>query len=123
MAAAVEFPPFEGAEVQKLFQTYNEVLSEHLKDPGKDAATEAAVCTALHSLLVKHPFIKARTSTHETAAHTFDLVGFSCDVWRFRNWLKTADGKPFKAKAGGLSDDGLYTISSCCGRRCRAGCI
>ena len=64
------------------------------------------------AVLRAHPFVKeTAVVTVELPAHVFTLSGFSLNVKAFMKWLNTPSGRPFKARAGGFSDDGLYTIS------------
>lgn len=59
-----------------------------------------------------HPFVRRREpQTVVWADHTFAIVGYSLNIKAFAKWLKTPEGAPFKSKAGGMSDDGLYTVS------------
>eukprot|EP00750_Incisomonas_marina_P028136 INCI648.4.p1 GENE.INCI648.4~~INCI648.4.p1 ORF type:complete len:583 (+),score=95.29 INCI648.4:189-1937(+) len=107
----MEFAKFETQNVRDLAAKYFDTLQTYLLSP-RDPPVEKAMCDSLEALLVAHPFVKAREVEHQTTDHRFHIVGFSCDVWSFRKWLKTPDGAPLKSKAGGVSDDGLYTLSA-----------
>ena len=90
----------------KILSIYRKIL-----DAGKDSDA-SAIDEAILSVLLAHPFVKAKKiETFHRGCHEFTVQGFICDVYKFRRWLKSKEGRPFAAEAGGPSDDGLYTVS------------
>jgi len=62
-------------------------------------------------ILKAHPFIRPMEPTVlNYPEHRFTIQGYGLHLSKFRKWLKN-DGYKFKSVAGGVSDDGLYTVS------------
>ena len=81
-----------------------------------EAYCKAETASDKHALLLKvvkmHPFVKERKPVYfKYLKHSVRVTGYVLDVWRFRKWLSSKAGREFKSKAGGMSDDGLYTVS------------
>ena len=74
-------------------------------------------CQTLLKLFEAHRFVKKRRKLdfykecdEATCSHSFEVRGFSADAYKFAKWIRT-EGKQYKHIAGGVSDDGLYTLS------------
>jgi hypothetical protein len=76
-------------------------------------------------VLRRHPFVRQAAETTSThAVHSFSSRGFSLNIVAFVKWLRKPEGRVFRDRAGGMSDDGLYTISALMRVRDEAdGCI
>ncbi len=70
------------------------------------------MCIALQELLNKHPFVRSETTVFEHEVHKFKKVGFTIDMWKFRVWLKSEEGKLYKKLTGTGVDDGVYLVSN-----------
>jgi hypothetical protein len=93
----------EGEAVQSAYAAY--VASQ-------DGSNPEDSIRALEALFRAHPFVKsAAPRTIVTATHSFVITGYSLNINAFRKWLKTAPASVRKS-AGGMSDDGLYALSS-----------
>ena len=94
--------------------------------------TSSAFNKILVELFRKHPFVKKRTKLEfykgcdgAACSHSFEVYGFLVDAYKFSKWIRTGAGRQYKSIAGGVSDDGLYTLSEvrvregrvCVGRR------
>ena len=86
--------------------------------PEKFAAFSAAGTAAerdalLLEILEEHPFVKkGNIEVSERPQHRFEIRRFQLDVRKFQKWIQKDEvGKTFREIAGGVSDDGLYTLS------------
>ena len=62
-------------------------------------------------ILVAHPFVKVKEPASVVRGdYTFETQGFALDIRKFQKYLKAEPA--LKKIAGGVSDDGLYTVSS-----------
>ena len=82
----------------------------YMSDPSADARSR--MCIALRELLSKHPFVRSETTVSEQEVHRFEQVGFTIDMWKFRAWLKSEEGKLYKTLKGTGVDDTVYLISN-----------
>ena len=82
----------------------------YMSDPSADARSR--MCIALRELLTEHPFVRSETTMFEQEAHRFEQVGFTIDMWKFRTWLKSEEGKLYKKFTGTGVDDTVYLISN-----------
>ena len=94
--------PCEERDVQDMYEA---LLAKRAE---KDVAGQLeAVVDLFHA----HPFVRnTEPKVLDRPAHTFTVTGFSLNVRGFQKWLK-GHGRRFKGIAGGVSDDGLYTVS------------
>ena len=81
-----------------------------------EAYRKAETASDKHELLLKvlkmHPFVKERKPVDfKYPKHNVRVTGYVLNIDQFSKWLSSPEGKPFKTKAGGRSDDGLYTVS------------
>ena len=81
-----------------------------------EAYRKAETASDKHELLLKvlkmHPFVKERKPVDfKYPKHNVRVTGYVLNIDQFSKWLSSPEGKPFKTKAGGRSDDGLYTLS------------
>eukprot|EP00939_MAST-03C_sp_MAST-3C-sp1_P002212 g2212.t1 len=107
--------PQEKGKLQSLF----EFITKEERGDGKGLTREdkGKIFDAKLTILREHPFVRAKSkqtigADNPLYEHAFDVYGFSCDVWKFRKWLRGKDGRPYLKLAGGPSDDGLYTLSA-----------
>eukprot|EP00467_Chlorarachnion_reptans_P002231 CAMPEP_0114510054 /NCGR_PEP_ID=MMETSP0109-20121206/13568_1 /TAXON_ID=29199 /ORGANISM="Chlorarachnion reptans, Strain CCCM449" /LENGTH=546 /DNA_ID=CAMNT_0001689307 /DNA_START=1 /DNA_END=1641 /DNA_ORIENTATION=- len=99
---AITLPPsVEGREVQDAYKAYT---------TSSDVAERNS---ALLRFAIAHPFIQVKTPvTHIYKDHSVTITGYQLAIFKFRKWLtKDSEGRKYKSAAGGMSDDGLYTVS------------
>ena len=87
----------------------------------KQDPTSPAFNQSLLKLFRKHPYVRERKRLDfygqcdvATCSHSFQVYGFAVDTHKFAKWIKAGGkdgGKQYKHIAGGVSDDGLYTLS------------
>eukprot|EP00466_Bigelowiella_natans_P000385 jgi/Bigna1/84912/estExt_fgenesh1_pg.C_10347 len=78
----------------------------------KKATTPDQRDKALVAFLNAHPFVQKKTpQVLDYEKHSIEITGFRLEIFKFRKWLNSKRGRPYKSVAGGMSDDGLYTVS------------
>ena len=112
-AAPSDSPKFdEGTEpdsVGYLFKCLNEK---------KHKPTSKAFIQAILKLFEKHPYVRKLTKLdfyekcddEAICSHSFQVQGFALDIHKFSKWIRN-EGRQYRNIAGGVSDDGLYTLS------------
>jgi len=98
------------AELTGQIKDLERLFTLYLSDPTD--CSRSTVYTALRKLLEAHPFVRSETTTVDSVGHEFNATGFTIDLWKFRKWLQTADGKPYKGIKGTGVDDTVYLFSA-----------
>jgi hypothetical protein len=108
----VVIPQFLDAESHLLgrIRDLEQLWALYRSDPSDEARSR--MCIALQELLKEHPFVRSETTVFEHEVHKFKKVGFTIDMWNFRKWLKTEEGKLYKKLTGTGVDDGVYLVSN-----------
>jgi hypothetical protein len=105
-SGAVGIPFVKGAEGEAVQAAYAAYVAS------QDACNPEDSIRALEAVFRAHPFVKSAAARKiTTATHSFLITGYSLNINAFRKWLKTAPPDVRKT-AGGMSDDGLYALSS-----------
>jgi len=110
-AKAIEVP--DRLDIEKIFEELESklaLLALNRSDPS--ATVRSRMCIALRELLSEHPFVRSETTVSEQEVHRFEQVGFTIDMRKFRDWLKSEEGKLYKKLTGTGVDDTVYLISN-----------
>lgn len=101
--------PCEKGNILKWYQEWNKLQNNN------DNIEIAKKIKQLHlKILNNHKFVrKQRMSEMRYKSHSFLCVKYTLNTSAFMKWTRrNSEGRKYRSKAGGFSDDGLYTVST-----------